>query len=233
MCCCACTAREAYLCAVFGGLVNSTATVAELSSRVRQTGMVAKTTSLCLVTTIAMFARNLVLAALFSPVLECYCGATPAMTLVAGLWVWRDQATEQPGLPGPVALTSPLALSKVLRFGIVFIVIQIVGTLLTRFFGTSGMFAVSVLGGLVSSASTTAAAATMAMHGQISPSLAGSAAVLASLANSAVNLPIVWRTTMDKNILKKLTFEMTTVIGAGILAMVVDRVFQIIRVVSP
>ena len=31
----------------------------------------------------------------------------------------------------------------------------------------------------------------------------------------------------DKNILKKLTFEMMTVIGAGIVAVVVDRVFQL------
>ncbi|MBZ5508942.1 MAG: DUF4010 domain-containing protein [Acidobacteriia bacterium] len=221
--------RGLYLSAVFGGLVNSTATVAELSSRLEQTGMVAKTTSLCLVATIAMFARNLVLAALFSPrSLSATLVPLLAMTLVAVFWVWRDhQVTEHPGLPGPVALTSPLALSKVLRFGIVFIIIQIGGTLLARFFGASGMFAVSILGGLVSSASTTAAAATMAMHGQISPSLAGSAAVLASLASSAVNLPIIWRTTKNMKVLRKLTFEIMTVIGAGIVAVVVDRVFQL------
>lgn len=220
--------RGLYLSAVFGGLVNSTATVAELSSRIGKSGMVARTVSLCLVTTIAMFARNLILATLFSPrSLSATLVPLLAMTLVAGLWVWRDQLTDQPAGSESVALTSPIALSKVLRFGMVFIVIQIGGTLLTRFFGSSGMFAVSVLGGLVSSASTTAAAATMAMHGQISPSLAGSAAVLASLASAAVNLPIVWRTTKDTKIFKKLTLQMATVIGAGIAAVVVDRVFQL------
>jgi uncharacterized membrane protein (DUF4010 family) len=56
-----------YLGAVFGGVVNSTATIAELSSRVREAGMARRITSLCLITTVAMFARNLVLAALFSP----------------------------------------------------------------------------------------------------------------------------------------------------------------------
>jgi uncharacterized membrane protein (DUF4010 family) len=89
------------------------------------------------------------------------------MTLVAALWMWRDHALEgEP--PGTLTLTSPISLPKVLWFGVLFITIQIAATLLTRYFGSYGMFASGVLGGLVSSASTTAAAATMAMHGKIS-----------------------------------------------------------------
>ena len=66
----------------------------------------------------------------------------------------------------------------------------------------------------------------MAMHGKISASLAGSATVLASLASAAVNLPIVWRTTKNKAVVKRLTTEMTTVVGMGIAAVAVDRIFQ-------
>lgn len=215
-----------YLGAIFGGLVNSTATVAELSSRAQEAGVVSRTTGLCLLTTMAMFFRNLILAALFSPrSLSATLVPLFAMTLIAGLLVWRDRTTNHP-LGGTITLASPIALGKVLRFGLVFIVIQIAGTLLTRFFGSSGMLVVGAVGGLVSSASTTAAAATMAMHGQISPALAGSATVLASLASAAVNLPIVWRTTKDRSVSRHLAMELIAVISVGIAAVAIDRVFQ-------
>jgi uncharacterized membrane protein (DUF4010 family) len=220
--------RGLYLSAVFGGMVNSTATVAELSSRVQETGMVGRVASLCLITTMAMFARNLILAALFSPrSLSATLVPLLAMILVAGLWVLRDRKTENAGPSGTVSLTSPVALDKVLRFGLLFVVIQILGTLLTRLFGVSGMFVVATVGGLISSASTTAAAATMAMHGQISPALAGSATVLASLASAAINLPIVWRTMKDKKITKRLTLEIVSVVLVGIAAVAVDRILQL------
>jgi uncharacterized membrane protein (DUF4010 family) len=218
--------RGLYLSAMFGGLVNSSATVAELAARAQETGVVARTTTLCLLTTVAMFARNLVLATLFSPKsLSATLVPLLAMTLVAGVWMWRDHVLEgEP--PGTLTLTSPISLPKVLWFGVLFITIQIAATLLTRYFGSYGMFATGILGGLVSSASTTAAAATMAMHGRISASLAGSATVLTSLASAAVNLPIVWRMTKSKPVVKRLTIEMATVIATGVLAVAVDRIFQ-------
>jgi uncharacterized membrane protein (DUF4010 family) len=219
--------RGLYLGALFGGLVNSSATIAELGTRLQQTGMVARTTTLCLLTTIAMFARNLILATIFSPrSLSATLVPLLAMTLVAGFWVWRDRRIEE-SVPGTLTLTSPISLTKVLWFGIVFISIQVAGTLLTRYFGSEGMLATGVFGGLVSSASTTAAAATMAMHGKITPALAGSAVVLTSLASAAINLPIVWRTVKDKAVLKGLSIKMATVIGTGIAAVTVDRIFQL------
>ncbi len=218
--------RGLYLGALFGGLVNSSATVAELATRAQEAGMVAQTTSLCLITTVAMFARNLVLATLFSPrSLSATLVPLLAMVIVAGLWIWRDHAI-QDKVPGTLTLTSPISLTKVLWFGVLFITIQVFGTLLTRAFGSYGMFATGIFGGLVSSASTTAAAATMAMHGKISPSLAGSTTVLTSLTSAAVNLPIVWRTTKNSTVVRRSTLEVGTVISMGIVAVIVDRIFQ-------
>lgn len=221
-----CSKRGLYLSAVFGGLVNSTATVAELGNRLGEANMIASITTLCLLTTVAMFARNLILATIFSPSsLSATLVPLLAMTLVSGFWIWRHRTSEDT-IPGTLTLTSPISLPKVVKFGTLFIAIQTLGTLLTRFFGSYGMLTTGIFGGLVSSASTTVAAATMAMHGKISPSLAGSATVLTSLASAAVNLPIVWRTTKSKVVLKRLSLEMASVVGTGILAVAVDRIFQ-------
>jgi uncharacterized membrane protein (DUF4010 family) len=218
--------RGLYFGALFGGLVNSSATVAELSTRLRETGMVNRTATLCLLTTIAMFGRNLILATIFSPrSLSATLVPLLAMALVGGFWVWRDRRIEE-RVPGTLTLTSPISLTKVIWFGVLFIAIQIAGTLLTKYFGSYGMLATGVFGGLVSSASTTAAAATMAMHGKITPALAGSATVLTSLASAAVNLPIVWRIIKDKVALKTLAIRMATVVGTGIAAVALDRIFQ-------
>jgi len=219
--------RGFYLGAVFGGLVNSSATVAELSVRAREAGMVARTITLCLITTIAMFARNLILATLFSPrSLSASLVPLLAMSLVAGLFIWRDHIIEERTLVN-LSLSSPISLSKVLWFAALFIAIEIAGTLLTKYFGSYGMLAIAVFGGMVSSASTTAAAATMAMHGKISASLAGSATVLTSLASAGVNLPIIWKTAKDKAVVRRVTIQMAAVITVGIASVVVDRVFQL------
>ncbi|WP_158800011.1 DUF4010 domain-containing protein [Pedobacter sp. L105] len=219
-----------YLGAIFGGLVNSSATVAEMSTRVQSSGLTSKMTTLCLLTTIAMFARNLLIATLFVPLsLTATLMPLLAMSVVAALFILRDKILETKisDDSGPLELDSPISLSKVLWFGLLFIIIQVSGTLLTKFFGSGGIMATGIIGGFVSSASTTAAAATMAMHGKITPALAGSVAIVSSLASAIVNLPIVWKTIKDKAIVKKLTIELSVVIAVGIAVVVLDRVFLI------
>jgi uncharacterized membrane protein (DUF4010 family) len=219
-----------YLGAIFGGLVNSSATVAEMSTRVQATGLTSKITTLCLLTTISMFARNLLIATLFVPLsLTATLMPLLAMSIVAALFILRDKVLESKisAPSAPLELDSPISVKKVLWFGILFILIQVGGTILTKFFGSSGILATGIIGGLVSSASTTAAAATMAMHGKISASLAGSVAIVSSLASAVVSLPIVWRTIKDKAVLKKLTIELLLVVTVGIAVVVLDRVFLI------
>jgi uncharacterized membrane protein (DUF4010 family) len=88
------------------------------------------------------------------------------------------------------------------------------------------MLVTGIFGGMVSSASTTAAAATMASHGKISSSIAGSVVILSSLASTVINLPIIWRIIKDKPVLRRLTFEIVTVMAVGIMIVVTDRMFQ-------
>jgi uncharacterized membrane protein (DUF4010 family) len=200
-----------------------------VSSRAQASGMASKLTSLVLLTTIAMFARNLIIVTLFTPgSLSATLMPLAAMAGIAGLMIIRDKVLEgkTATVTTPLKLDSPISLKKVLWFGLLFIIIQVGGTLLTKLFGSYGLLLTVVFGGLVSSASTTAAAATMAMHGKISPALAGSVAIVSSLASAVVNVPIVWRTIKDKAILRKLTIETAIVIAVGVTLVVLDRIFQ-------
>ena len=219
-----------YLGAIFGGLVNSTATLAESSQRVQQAGLTSRISTLCLLTTIAMFARNLILLLIFSP-LSLTSAVLPivAMSLVAGLWIWKDYTQaqhEQDAVPA-LQLTSPISLKNVLTFGLIFVIIAIGGTLLTKMFGNYGIMATGFFGGFVSSASTTAAAATMATHEKISASLAGSVTIVTSLTSALVSLPIVWKIIKDKAATKKLTVQLLTVLAVGVAVVVFDRYFEL------
>jgi uncharacterized membrane protein (DUF4010 family) len=223
-----------YLAAIFGGLVNSTATVAETSTRVQAAGLTGKLTTLCLLTTVAMFARNLILIMIFSPA-SFASTLLPilAMSAVAGFWIWKDHYKENGGHNAPkLKLQSPISMRNVLTFGALFVLIAISGTLLTKVFGNLGIYATGFFGGFVSSASTTAAAATMASHGKISPSLAGGVTILTSLTSAVVSLPIVWKTIKDKRVLRRLSFELASVLLVGIAVVALDQVLNFSDLIS-
>jgi uncharacterized membrane protein (DUF4010 family) len=224
------SSKGLYLGAVFGGLVNSTATIAEMTTRVQEAGTPGRITILSSIINISMFTRNMILAAIFVP-LSLTATLLPllAMSVVAALWIWRDLMAEKAygQQEGKLELTSPISIRKLLTFGLLFIIIQVGGTLLTRLFGNSGILVTGFLGGLASSASTTAAAATMAMHGQISPNVAGSTAIISSMASAMIDFPIVWKNIKDKTLVKAFTWKLMSVLAAGVLSVVLDHIFNI------
>lgn len=224
------SSRGLYLGAVFGGLVNSTATMAEMTSRLEESGTPWRITILSSIINISMFARNMVLAAMFVP-LSLTATLLPllAMSGVAGLWIWKDlrEESKYKEEQQEIKLTSPISVRKVLTFGILFLIIQISGTVLTRVLGESGLLATGFFGGLVSSASTTAAAATMASHGQISPALAGSTAIISSMASALINFPIVWKNIKNKELVRAFSFKLITILLTGFIAVALDHVFKI------
>jgi uncharacterized membrane protein (DUF4010 family) len=154
-----------------------------------------------------------------------------AMSLVSALWIWRDLRNEKSFVAKAEKTTpkldTPISLKKVLGFGLLFVLIQVGGTLLTRIFGSYGILATGIFGGFVSSASTTAAAATMASHGQISASIAGNVAILSSLASAVINLPIIWRMIRDRALVRKFTTELSIIILTGIAVIWLDHAFQL------
>jgi uncharacterized membrane protein (DUF4010 family) len=177
-----------------GGLVNSTAAVAELAHQYQESPdlqsytffgiMLAKT---------AMILRNGLILALFAP------SALPAGLLPVALMltvtislalISRPRGVEA---PTRISMRSPFSLRSALEFGLIFMLLTIVAGVGQRFGGNLGFYAISFLGGLVSSSSSVASAANLASQGSILPTTAGLGVVLTSVASALVLLPIVWR----------------------------------------
>ena len=66
----------------------------------------------------------------------------------------------------------------------------------------------------------------MASHEKISAALAGSVTIVTSLTSALVSLPIVWKIVKDKAAVRKLTFQLCTVLAIGIGVVMVDRYFD-------
>jgi len=206
--------------AILGGLVNSSATVAEIATLGRESISPPMVSALVLITVVAMFARNIALVAMFSR--HALLTAVPpllAMAIPALIMLWRTE--HRAGAEAaPLKLSSPLSVWRVLIFGAVFVAIQIVGTLGQRFLGSRGFLVVTTIGGFVSSASSTAAAANLSAQGKVSPYVAGIGVVLASVTSAIVNLPIVARQLRDRKLSLSIAgiIAIQTVLGLAVIA---------------
>jgi uncharacterized membrane protein (DUF4010 family) len=91
--------------------------------------------------------------------------------------------------------------------------------------GKYGFLSVSLFGGLFSSASTTAAAANLSVHGKLSPPTAAVAAILASVASALVNLPVLYRQTRRKEETRTLSIISFVVALIGLAVLLVRERF--------
>jgi uncharacterized membrane protein (DUF4010 family) len=161
------------------------------------------------------------IVALFSPsAVPTAAGPLLAMTVGALIFVRRVRA-RRGDAPTEIHLESPVSIKRVLSFAALFLLIQIVSTLGERYLGKLGFLGISVMGGLVSSASTSAAAANMVGHGKMQPGLAGAGVVLASVASALVNLPIIYRNAKNPALARRLTVLTValSVLGLAFLAL--------------
>ena len=150
----------------FGGLVNSTAVVAEMAERAKgraDLGEIA--VGSILLANAAMALRNAAVVAAFVPEAALVVGAPLGAITVAGIGiaVWRsDWRTTM-----EAELTSPFSLENALTFGALFLVVLLVSTVAERAFGAGGFVATAFLAGLVSSGTATTTAISLLGTGQI------------------------------------------------------------------
>jgi uncharacterized membrane protein (DUF4010 family) len=206
----------------FGGVVNSTVTVAYLGKRVDQSGhgnaeLAFRGVALA---TAAMLLRNTVLLAVISlSAALAVAGPLVLMTVAAFLAALlrrgRGTAAKDAGDGVAAGLRSPFSLQAALLFGLIFLALQVVGTLANRALGQAGFYAVSIIGGAVSSASAVASAGTLAARGTLDPMVAGAGAVLASVASAVVHLPVVARATHDHRLTRRIAVVIAGVVAAA------------------
>jgi uncharacterized membrane protein (DUF4010 family) len=224
-------ARGMLLGSFFGGVVNSTVTVAYLGKRVdadghRHAELAFRGVALA---TAAMLLRNTVLLAVISTSAALAVAGPLALMVVAAfvaalLGRGRRTARKDTGDAVATGLRSPFSLEAALLFGLIFLALQVIGTLADRALGQAGFYAVSLIGGSVSSASAVASAGTLAARGSVEPVVAGVGAVLASLASAVVHVPVVARATHDR----RLTRRVAVMIGVVALAAAVGTGGQLL-----
>ena len=216
--------RAVELTGLFGGLVNSTVTVTALASQVREDpALVNAAYRGILFATAAMLIRNGVLLAILAP--RALATAAPALTLMlaasALMVTLRGRRTNPGRNAGGVPLRSPFSLLSAMKFGLLFLALKVAGTVSQRWLGQFGFYAVSLAGGLVSSASAVASAGALASQGILTAEVAGTGAVIASVASALVNLPLVARIGRERHLTQRIGLALSLIVILGIVAAIV------------
>jgi uncharacterized membrane protein (DUF4010 family) len=229
--------RGIQVAAFLGGLVNSSVAVIELAKRVYETQ--GRLTEIAyqgiILATGAMLVRNGLLLAILSPVaLKSSALALALMlTAITGLGLIHflsnlklsmrsleptdSSNRESEEAPTELNFESPFSLQSALKFGLIFLALQIAAVLAQKALGQFGFYGISLLGGLISSASAVASAAILADHGTLSAKVAGTGAVLASVTSALVNLPLVARISRSRQLSIRLTIALGLVSVLGLI----------------
>lgn len=219
-------ARGIELTGFLGGLVNSTVTVTELTQRASayDGALVQVTYRGVILATAAMLVRNAVILGLLAPA-ALFASSFPLTLMLIGVgFALRFQPKpapeelshqgneREPTLP---TLESPFSLTSALKFGLIFLGLEIAGGFGQRLLGQVGFYAVSLLGGAVSSASAVGSAANLTVAGTLTPEIAAMGAVLASAMSALVNLPLVARLGKDRLLTTRVAWALSGIVLLG------------------
>ena len=215
--------RGVELAGFLGGLVNSTVTVNELVTRLKESDgkLIQFVRQGVLGANAAMLLRNAgLLGVLAYQVLARAWLPFGAMICFLGVLTWFGKREEGPTSDAPVRLSSPFSLLSALKFGAILLVLQLASVGAQHSLGDLGVYATAFLGGLISSASAVGAVAGLAARGSMEVEVAARSATIASIASILVNLPLLYQmgsSRLTRQLVR--TMLVTTVIG--VLALVV------------
>ena len=208
--------------AFFGGLVNSRKVIVELMGRMREMGASAAPSVYrgIMLATASMVLRNAIVVVVFASgaMVGLAIPFTMMLLVILALWRWLPAAAAPEGEAAPtIKLESPFKLSSALKFGALFLAINVAGGLAQREFGAASFYFISVLGALVSSASAIAAAANLIGHHDISVATGVNGIILASLTSIVSNIPLAQAMTRNGPLRRRLSASLAAVAVVGLL----------------
>ncbi|MDQ2890508.1 MAG: DUF4010 domain-containing protein [Gemmatimonadota bacterium] len=215
-----------------GGVVNATLTTAEIATLDRVSGAGVSDVAYVgiMLATIASVLRNAVLLAVLAlSVLVSGMLAFVMMSVGGALLLLQRYMGAQPRPAEPsdkplLKLSSPFSITSALKYGVLFLCIQIAGELAQRVTGRAGFYVVSMLGGFVSSASAVASAALLAAHGTITPQVAAVGAVLATVVSILFNITFVARISNDMGLTRRVGWRMGVIAFLGVVGALLQSV---------
>jgi uncharacterized membrane protein (DUF4010 family) len=216
-------ARGSELASFLGGLVNSRVAIVEITSRANETQNQVLDVGYrgILLATAAMLIRNALVLGILAPAALISAGfAFISMLVVCAIFLFssfrRSKTLVLTPESTPFPLELPFSLWAALKYGSLFVFLQIIANLAQMTGGEGAFYLVSFLGGFASSASSLAAAANLAANGVVPPETAGLGAVIATVTSVLVNLPFVLRS-RHKILTIRVTIALVIVASVGIL----------------
>lgn len=206
--------------AFFGGLVNSRKIIVELSIRLKELGEIVLPSVYrgIMLATGAMVIRNGLIVALLASGATMRCVIPLSLMLLASAIQWsRIPAATATGTPSTLSLESPFQLSAAFKFGLVFLALNVAGALAQRNFGSASFYFVSVAGGLLSSASSIASAATLMNHHQIPESTGINGIILSTLTSILANIPLIRGMMHERAVKNKICIALVIIAAAGLI----------------
>jgi uncharacterized membrane protein (DUF4010 family) len=213
--------------AFFGGLVNSRKVIVEFMLRAESNreALLPVMFRGVMLATAAMALRNAIIIVVLAKSSEALLYSVAPLGLMfalsAILW-FAHPLHRDVGTAPELTLDSPFSLSAALKFGAVFLLLNIVGALAQRHFGSGSFFFVSIAGGLLSSGSSIASASTLIHHGEV-PALTGViGVVLSSLTSVLINIPLLQRVPAEGGYRRKTIAALCGIALAGAVGIAID-----------
>ncbi len=170
-----------------GGLSSSTAVTTAMASKTSRNSSVVKPAAFAaVIASTVMFPRIVFEVAVVDRGLLAEVAVPVAVMFLAGLaaalLLWRSKKD----IKADLDLKTPFALKPALKFGAFFLIVLLLQHFGKTYFGSGGLYAVSLVSGLADVDAITLSTARMASTGDINSQTAVNAIVLAAMANTVM-----------------------------------------------